>query len=142
MKKLFIALLAVLFFAGTANALDWYVANQSTVAWDPVTTLENGDPIPEGSVIRYQTYIANAVTDPNKENPTDTGIVDVAQKTFTLGVEGSYYVGAQTLREVDEMILESSVIAWTDVAEFCKDGVTFGLRFYLIPDHVEGMYSQ
>jgi len=144
MKRLLIAILAmaVLFFAGTANALDWHTANQSTVGWSEVTTLVNGDPIPAGNTITYQTYLVNAVTDPGKQNPADTGIVTTNEKIYTLGTEGKYYVGAQSLRNVDGEVLESSDIAWSDIAEFCLDGITFGLRYYLIPDNIEGLYPK
>jgi len=141
MKKT-ITVLAILFFIfiGTANALDWHTANQATIGWNPVTTLADGNPIPPGSVIAYQTYLANAVTDPTKQNPTDTGIVDTNEKIYTLTIEGKYFVGVQTLREVDGETIMSSYIAWSDIAEFCLNGVTFGLRFYLIPDNIEGLY--
>jgi len=142
MKKLLITILAVLFFAGTANALDWHTANQSTVGWGEVTTVGNGNPIPAGSTITYQTYLANSVTDPDKLNPADTGIVTINEKIYTLNTEGKFYVGAKSLRNVDGEILESSTIAWSDIAEFCKDGITFGLRYYLIPDNIEGLYPK
>jgi len=144
MKKLLIGLLAItfLFFTGTAYALDWHTANQSTVGWNEVTTMGNGNPIPDGSVITYQTYLANSVTDPNKLNPADTGIVTVNEKIYTLNAEGKFYVGVKALRNVDGEVLESSTIAWSDIAEFCKDGITFGLRYYLIPDNIEGLYPK
>jgi len=144
MKKLLVALLAIgfLFFTSTVYALDWHTANQATVGWSEVTTLAGGNPIPAGSTITYQTYLANAVTDPDKTNPSDTGIVTTNEKIYTLGTEGKYYVGVQALRNVDSETLESSTIAWSDIAEFCLDGITFGLRFYLIPDNVEGLYPR
>lgn len=145
MKRLILTIvcfLAMACFTIQSYALEWHTANQSTVGWTEVTTMGDGAPIPAGSIITYQTYLVNVVTDPNKENPADTGIVETNEKTFTLGVEGKFYVGVQTIREVDGEMLKSSAIAWSDIAEFCKDGITFGLRFYLIPDNIEGLYPK
>jgi hypothetical protein len=45
MKRLLI-IIAVLIFAAPAMAQTWHTANQVTLAWDAVTTLSSGDPVP------------------------------------------------------------------------------------------------
>ena len=146
MKKGFIALicfLATVSFVSQSSALDWHTANQITVGWTAVTKLADGTAIPEGSIVKYQTYLANAITDPDKTNPSDTGIVETNEKTYTLGTEGKFFVGARTLRYVDnEFVGQSPDVAWSDIADFCKDGITFGLQFYMIPANIDDMYPK
>jgi len=125
-------------WAGTT--VDWYPTNQATIAWTPVTTMENGKPIPEGSIIKYQTYLADAMADPEKQNPIDTGIVEVAEKTFTLTTEGKYYAGIWALRYVGGELVGQSTISWSNNLIVCKDGKTFGLKHYFIPDNVMDMH--
>lgn len=146
MKKflMIIGVFVLLFsFFGQASALDWHVANQATVAWDKVTTAADGTTLPATAVVKYQTYLVDAINDPTKANPIDTGIVDTNQKTFTLTVEGQYYVGAKSLRyENNVLVGESPQIAWSDIATFCKDGITFGFQFFLVPANIENFYPQ
>jgi hypothetical protein len=125
-----------------ACAVDWVTANQSTVAWDPVTTMDDGKPIPDGTIVKYQTYLSDA-GDPEKTNPIDTGIVDVAEKTFTLPAEGKFFAGIQSLRYAEgELAGKSKNISWSDDPLACKDGNTFGLKFYLVPDAAVNMYPK
>ena len=150
MKKIVFKLALVSFFLGcifcvpqSGHAVDWYTANQATVAWTPVTTTTDGTPIAVGSVIKYQTYLADAVADPDKQNPIDTGIVDVPEKTFTLSKEGQFYAGTQSLRYFNgELIGKSKTISWSDDPIVCQSGKTFGMKYYLIPDIVTGMYPK
>ena len=46
-----VAILSLTAFSIESNATTWKVANQVTVAWDAVTTLTDGTPIPAGSTI-------------------------------------------------------------------------------------------
>ena len=138
-----ICFLVMVSFVSQASALDWHTANQSTVGWTAVTKLASGTAIPEGSIIKYQTYLANAITDPDKTNPSDTGIVETNEKIYTLGTEGKFFVGVRTLRYVDnELVGQSLDVAWSDIADFCKGGITFGLQFYMIPANIDDMYPK
>jgi hypothetical protein len=125
-----------------AQAVDWYSANQATMAWTPVTTMDNGKAIPEGSIVKYQTYLNDAVADPDKKNPIDAGIVDIAEKTFTLTAEGKFYGGVRALRYIGTELVSQSIIIWSDDPLVCKDGKTFGLKFYLIPDSAIDLYPK
>jgi hypothetical protein len=122
-------------------AQQWYTTNQVTVAWDAVAA-----PNPETEQIRYDVYLANARTDPDKVNPSL--VVDSTvetQETLTIGVEGRYYFGVKTERwllatstEPEEMVSEST-IAWSDDPEAVADGATFGLRYFEPPGKAVGL---
>lgn len=133
-KIAFFAVLLVLFLAGVALAQTWYTANQATVAWDAVTTIDNGDPLPPTDTIEYVVYLANAVTDPNKTNPVEVARTTNTQQVITLNVEGQYFVGCKAIRKIaDGTEVGESVIAWSDDPQYVQNGETFGLRYYLPP---------
>lgn len=136
-KKLFAALLIVPFFlcyvVVPAMAITWHTANQSTVAWDAVTTDVDGDPIPAGSHVEYKVYLVNAQTDPNKANPAEVGQTAETQLIITLNTKGSYYVGVTSLLIDDatnEQLGDPSAFAWSDNPAQCQGGVDFGIRFF------------
>jgi len=117
MKKSIYVVILSLVIIFSAYALDWQKTNQATVAWDAVTTLEDGTVIPAGDVIKYNVYLANFKTDPNKENPsllTTTPIVDL-QYVITLNTEGRYLVGVSAVRfDSEGTLLEESEVNWSD----------------------------
>lgn len=122
----------------------WHTANQVTVSWDPVTTLGNDTSLPEGSIIKYELFMANMITDPNKTNPASIGITDQTSYTLTLNVEGRFLLGIKTLRYVleadgvTETLVESSDYGWTDDPEIVANGQTFGVRYFLPPGKIKG----
>jgi hypothetical protein len=121
----------------------WKTANQATVSWDGVTTLVHEDgrpiPIPEGDEIRYKVYLANAKTDPNKTNPAliTPEAITTTEYTFTLGVEGSFFVGVKSIQyskvEGTMVPVGESPIAWSSNPEDSENGKTFGVRYFLPP---------
>lgn len=139
------ALAAVLLVATAAWAVDWYTANQASVAWDAVTTDANGDPIPgTGERITYVVYLANAQTDPNKTNPVEVGSTQDTQMTITLGTKGSFYVGTKSVLEADDgaggwTVASESEVVWSDDPQAVQGGVTFGIRFYPAPSAPGGL---
>jgi len=132
-----ISLFAVLFLvllAGVALAQTWHTANQATVAWDAVTTIDNGDPLPAGDTIEYVVYLSNAITDPNKDNPVEVARTTDTSQLITLNVEGSYFVGCKAIRKIaDGTEVGESVVAWSDDPQYVLNGETFGLRYFLAP---------
>lgn len=143
LRSILVFMFGYIFCMPKANALDWYTANQKTVAWTPVTTNTDGSEILDGSIVKYQSYLVNAIEDPNKQSPIDTGITAIPEKTFTLPAEGKFYAGIRSLRYVgDELVSQSKTISWSDDPLVCKDGKTFGLKFYLIPDAAVDMYPK
>jgi hypothetical protein len=143
--RLALALSAVLLLATTAWALDWHTANQSTVAWDAVTTDVDGNPVPAaGERLSYTLYLANSVTDPDKTNPTEVGTTQALSLVITLGVKGSYYVGIKSILEADDgaggwTAASESGVVWSDDPQYVQGGVTFGLRYYPAPNAAGGL---
>jgi len=123
------------FLVGLAWAITWKTANKATLVWDPVTSLDNGDPIPAGSTIKYVTYIANALTDPNKTNPvvvpTATDCDGIAtQCTVTFNTEGRFFLGVKAERYIDNEKVSESIISWADDPQYAQDGIGFGAQYF------------
>jgi len=130
-KLLFLTVVCFLAMATVALALPFYNSNQATLAWNPVTTDVDGDPI--AGVITYQLWLANADTDPGKANPVavadSDGNTSDTQGTITLGTKGRYYVGIQAV--LDDLVSE---INWGDEPENQETVELFGIRF-AVPPH-------
>jgi len=126
--SLFVVLIFVL-LAGVALAQTWFTTNQATVEWDAVS-------VPAGSSVEYVVYLANAITDPNKTNPSEVGTLTATSQLITLNVEGSYFVGVKSRRLLDSdgSNVGESDISWSDDPTRVQGGVTFGLRYFLPPD--------
>jgi hypothetical protein len=139
-KQLSIAIVILLLVVGVAFAQTWHTANQATVEWDAVDILDNGDPLPATDVIEYVVYLANAITDPDKNNPSEIATVTDTSQLITLNVEGSYFVGVKAIRK-DSLgeVLGESEVAWSDLPQYCQNGETFGLRFFQPPDAIKNM---
>jgi hypothetical protein len=129
---------AVMGMLCNAYGQEWHAANQATVAWDAVTLLANGNPVPPGDVIDYKIYLANAVTDPDKATPAliQEGIAET-QYTITLNAEGKYFVGFQAARKVEGVEVGVSGITWSDDPE--EAPIPFGLLYYAPPADVTGL---
>lgn len=127
------SLIMLLVFAQAGICVEWRSTNQATVAWDAVTTLNDGSALPAGDYIAYRVYLANSVTDPEKSNPALLGETDQLQYTVTLNVEGKYYVGVQAVRyDATDTEIETSIINWSDVNGDMTPN-PFGLVHYLPP---------
>jgi hypothetical protein len=118
-----------------ANAIEWKATNQVTIAWDATTTLIDGQPIPAGAIIKYDVYISNADTDPDKANPTKLTAepIDALEYTLTLNTEGRYIAGVKAVRfdTAGAQVAESEV-NWSD-ANGAMTPNPFGLIHYLAP---------
>lgn len=139
-KRWIMAAVLVLLMAGIAFAQTWHTANQATVEWDAVTTINGGDPLPAGDTIEYTVYLANAITDPDKNNPAEIATITGTSQLITLNVEGSYFVGVKAIRKIaDGTNVGESVVAWSDDPQYVLAGETFGLRFFHPPDATKNM---
>ena len=123
-----------------AHSFEWHTANQSTIVWNAVTTLENNATIPESNIIEYKLWLANALTDPDKENPLEVGVTSETLYVVTLHAEGKFFVGLQTIRKSQggDLIGESG-IGWTDDPKITAPGPTFGLQYFILPAMVSGV---
>lgn len=117
----------------------WVTANQVTVAWDPVTTLSNGDPIPPNDTVTYNVYIRNVAT--STETMVGTGIVNTSY-TITFSAEGKYLVGVSTVRIPEGTTEEmESVVGWSDDPAIATGG-TFGVQMFLLPSNPVNLHVQ
>ena len=131
--QLAVAIVITAFAAIAFASLNWHTTNQATIAWDAITELSDGSPIPSIDKIEYVVHLANSVTDPNKTNPVEVWRGDETQATITLNTEGQYYVGIQAVRKREDSIIATSTIGWSDNPQICLDGNTFGIQFFLPP---------
>ena len=120
----------LVFSVGVVYGQTWHTANQATVAWDAVTTLSNGDPVPAGDIVRYKVWLKNAVTG---GEPVELGEVAELEYTITLNTEGKYFVGVSALRYTSENILISkSTICWSDMVACTAEAEgPFGIQYFL-----------
>ena len=128
MKYFLLILIGLFFVTGAAYGQTWHTANQATMAWDAVTQLSNGDPIPVGDIVKYKVWLKNAVAG---GDPTELGEIAELEYTITLNTEGKYFVGVSALRySKDNVLLNESAISWSDMAE-CTAAGPFGIQYFL-----------
>lgn len=140
MKKLFtivILSILVMLVSFPAMAVDFITANQTSIAWNPVTKSDDGKVTFAAGEITYSVYIANAITDPNKENPSKVRTIPETQTTLTLNTEGKYFVGISSVRTVAGNLIGESAIAWSDEVT-----PAFGIQFFVIPGPPSGLRPQ
>lgn len=139
MKKILVLIFSFLLigFAGTAQAIDWTVANQATVAWDAVTQNVDGEPFPAGDVISYRIYV-------KKNGAAGDGILAGETKalefTITFPTEGKWLAGAKAIRKPadnPEEIIESEML-WSDSDDIIHVPIPFGFMFYKPPKSAGG----
>jgi len=138
LSMLLLAAMALSITMGAAQAASWHTANQLTVAWDAVTTKDDGGALGAGETIEYVVYMANAATDPNKANPVEVDRTAATESTLTLNVEGSFFVGVKAVRKLaDGTAVSESTISWSDTADATGAGNEFGVRYFLPPGKVK-----
>ena len=119
MKRLILIVLSFsLVFSGIAIAeTNWHTANQTTVG-----IVHDLAGIPADQ-IKYNVYLANSETDPNKENPSKIGVADTNEYLITLNTEGRFFVGVSAFRIIDGKEIASDIYWETD----------FGLQYFVVP---------
>jgi hypothetical protein len=140
MKKLFLLaslLVSIVAISVPVMAVDFITANQATVAWDPVTKSVDGTVTFAAGEITYSVYLANAITDPNKANPSKVRTIPETQTTLTLNTEGKYFVGVSAVRTVAGSLIGESAITWSD-----QSTPAFGIQFFVIPGPPTGLRPQ
>jgi hypothetical protein len=135
MKKLLLILVVLLMSSVVvAQEIEWVVANQATVQWDEVTTLESGNPISSG-IITYEVFIVKAEQD--KSEGISLGVTSELNFLITFTEEGSYLWGVRTLRQVNSDIMRS-VISWSDDGPSNLSGIPEGVKFFELPAAPKG----
>ena len=133
------ACITVLGLATGAFGQEWHTANQATVEWNATTTLVDGSDIPADNTAEYALYLANAVTDPGKASPVLVqDNIAALTYTITLSVEGSYFVGLETIRKDAEGIeVSRSARIWSD--DPAAVTTPFGIIYVLSPSSPTGL---
>jgi len=138
MKKLILMVLAMVFVASISFSQVWYPANQKTIAWDAVTTLDDGSPIPTGETIRYQIYIVKEGQ--SKDTAINLGNATNTQFLVTLPNEGKWFVGIETERlDSAGVLINKSSVSWSDNTTYCQNGETFGISFFRLPSQPQNL---
>ena len=140
MKKILVLLFAFLFigFAVPANAIEWTVANQATVAWDAVTQNVDGETFPVGDVILYRLYIKKDGTAGDGAFAGETAALEF---TLTFPTEGKWLAGAKAIRKpvADPTEIIESEMIWSDSTDVVYVPVPFGFIYYVKPGKVKGI---
>jgi len=137
----FVFWIVVMFFIILVDicfCLDWTTANQVTVAWTPVTTLADGSAIPPGDQILYEVYFV-----PETGDKSIDGIfieeTNATEYVVTFVKEGRYFIGVRSARLRNAEKISVSGFAWSDDPAAVKNGVTFGVVYFIAPGRPGGM---
>ncbi len=129
---LFLSLLFLTVVATSGQAQDWRRTDQATVAWDPVTTLVTGDPIPTTDTVKYEVWRVREALKDDPNAPIYIEETDQAQYTITFTEEGKWFVGIVSVRYVNGVDrVRGETISWSwDVAVAPSP---FGIVYYVGP---------
>lgn len=97
----------------------WHKGTTHPLAWDAVTTYEDGSPI-DGETVSYNLYLKNVQTNVQIK----VGSTSESSLTVVIPERGRYRFGVQAALGEDV-----SEIMWSDNALACEGGQTFGARW-------------
>lgn len=130
----------LLFSVISAHAVEWTVANQSTIAWDAVTKTSGDKDIPAGDTLKYQVYIVGETAD--KATAVKVGPeLDTLEYTITFTDEGRWLAGVESIRTpaASPADIQKSSISWSDSLDVVAVPVPFGFIFFETPAVVGGL---
>lgn len=123
MKKLLLIAFLVFGLAFVVSAQVWHPVNQVTVGWDAANLATS-----------YKVFIKSVDGTIEKE----VGATADLTCTVTFQEEGRYFMGVQSVREIDEEIFHSMIV-WSDNPEVCANSEAFGAIYYELPDATGGL---
>jgi hypothetical protein len=111
-----------------AQVQDWTTANQINVAWDAVTQLADGRPIPAGTTVSYKVY-----TRPDGMSTPNTFILETAvlEAPVTFSIEGKHLVGVSAVRNDSGVPVGETAISWSDNPAVVSTAGTWGVVYYV-----------
>ena len=140
MKKILLSIL-ILLYSSTCFSLDYITTNKAKISWEAVTTLESGEVLPQGSVIKYMVYTMNqsSINQEIKEVPYSSTF-DGSQTSciITFTEEGKYIIGIKALRIINSSTTCESKIAWSN-DEVATNNKTFGVQYFSSPSSVTNL---
>lgn len=106
-------ILIVAFFvvALTLCAQEIIDTNSAVVAWDAVTTLTDGSPVPAEDTIEYELFIAPRG---DRDNKVEIGRTPDLTFTITFTDEGVYDIGVRAVRIYQGTSEMRSTITWSE----------------------------
>jgi hypothetical protein len=119
-------------FINSSHAVDWLTANQVTLAWNPVTSMEGGAAIPEGDVISYEVFSVPEIGDKALDLKLE-GETLSTEMTISFIEEGRFYLGVRAVRQKYDKRVSQSQVIWTDDPGAMKDGKAQGVIFSRAP---------
>lgn len=138
--KIFTLAMVLFFLMATVATAAWTTTNSATVHWNEVTENKDGDPIDPIFETRYGVHLANALTDPNIENPTELAEVTDLSYLVTLNAQGRYWFGVQCRLYLDDALALESSISWSNDPTKTQSGEEIGLQYFTIsPKDPEGL---
>lgn len=145
MKKLILlATIMILMFASPAIAVEIVRTNQSTVAWDAVTTFDSGEDIPIDMVVNYRLHKKNLIAGTEEIAGQTTDL----QYTLTFLEQGFFWAGVSSFIVYDDpanagqTIENESEITWSDNDDPVRVPIKFCIANLLGPHYVEGFVSK
>lgn len=123
MKRLFLIVFLVFGLSFVVSAQTWHPVNQVTLEWNAANM-----------ATKYKVFIKSV----DGSNVTEVAITADLTYTITFQEEGRYFLGVQSVREIDGEIFHST-ISWSDNPEVCFGGEAFGTVYYELPDDVGGL---
>lgn len=144
MKRLVLVAMSILLFfsltvlAAPVAAENWYKTPKASLAWEAVTTLKNGNPIPQDDVIKYNVFVKDRQT--GVVTKVASEILATELTISLVDIEGFWYLGVQAVRyvAVDGVIPPgdtpyTSDISWSSDPVVCASGEAFGVRNHIPP---------
>jgi hypothetical protein len=115
--------------------VDWTTANQSTVAWDPVTQTSDGTVIPAGDTMEYNLFLVKAASSDRNADKILKDTVTTTEYVFTFDQEGRWLAGIQAIRtpEASPEDKKYSGIIWSDNADTTLVPKPFGFIYFATP---------
>ena len=127
MKRLilgFIFVLLMFFLSSTiVSAQVWHPTNQVTIAWDAADRATN-----------YKLFVKSV----KGTNIAEVGATADLSYTITFQEEGRYFLGVQSVREIDGETFYST-ISWSENPKVCANAEAFGAIYYELPDIAVGI---
>lgn len=117
------------------GAVDWTVANQSTIGWDAVTKTATDGVIPPGDTVKYEIYIVKESSADKNADKIKLGETEALTYTITFNQEGRWLTGIRAARvpEVSPDDIMYSQMVWSDSTDVILVPVPFGFIYYEPP---------
>ena len=130
--KTLISVLLLLLLPCCASAQTWHTTNQVTLAWDAVTLLDNGQPVPATDTVKYQTYVKFQNAD---AAPVAIGSeTALTQQAIAFSSEGRYYLCVDAVRYIpNEPEGQRSGLSCSHDGAVTATGTPFGVKYFNKP---------